>query len=346
MSFKEKIVDEFNLLELLIQDEKLQSDLYKPTKYWVDNTQRTKSNLYKFGVNNFRSIPQISKGFSDVLITNPMQQVSGKKIKEKIVLKLHNSHFLKKLLFKNYIEKINDLNNQKIKYQSKFYQLKYGSWLKKFLKTKKKINTLIGNPSLKFLINGKYYPLTYLNSFQRIDEISKVIELKKIKNIFEIGGGFGSLTHSLIHFYPNIKGAYYLDLVPNIYIGNQYLNFFYPKRVINYSTSKDLDSLETKKEKFIFPIPPWQLNKIPKNFDLFLNFSSFQEMEEKVIMNYLKFLKANYNKKTILCFGIKGTYSIQKWVLKKIYKFFGKEFNSIKTDLVNEQIYFFQSDNS
>ena len=80
MSFKEKIVDEFNLLELLIQDEKLQSDLYKPTKYWVDNTQRTKSNLYKFGVNNFRSIPQISKGFSDVLITNPMQQVSGKKI--------------------------------------------------------------------------------------------------------------------------------------------------------------------------------------------------------------------------------------------------------------------------
>ena len=339
--------DDQILLNFLIRTEQNQSDLYKPTKYWKENTLRTKKYLEKFGLNKFRSVPQISKGFSDVIVENPMDAHAGKSFKEFILLKIHKNKFIQKFLLEPYLKKISKLNSQTLDYQNKLFQIHYGKWLEKFLKNKKSIDTLIGEPSLKFKINNKFYPTTYFNSFLRIDKISKIIDLKKIRNIFEIGGGFGSLSHSLLHFYPNIHKLYYLDIVPNIYIGNQYLKKIFSKRVINYSQCSDQKKLVTDKKKVIFTIPPWGIEKIPSEVDLFLNFSSFQEMEENVILNYLKFLRKILKKHSVLCFGIKGSKEIKNWVLKRIRSFFGKEFSIIEnSSLANEQIYFFRNSHS
>ena len=78
----------------------------------------------------------------------------------------------------------------------------------------------------KFNFNGKDYSTNYLDMAHRIDNLSKKFDFKKINSFFEIGGGFGSNAHFLITNFPNIKKFIYLDAVPNLYIGTEYLKFF------------------------------------------------------------------------------------------------------------------------
>ena len=68
----------------------------------------------------------------------------------------------------------------------------------------------------------------------RIDILSKTFDFKNIKSFFEIGGGFGANIHFLLTNFSNIKKIIYLDVVPNIYVGPEYLKYFYGKSVKDY----------------------------------------------------------------------------------------------------------------
>ena len=164
----------------------------------------------------------------------------------------------------------------------------------------------------KFNINGKEYSAHYLNMAHRIDILSEKFDFKKINSFFEIGGGFGSNIHFLITNFPNIKKIVYLDIVPNIYVGTQYLKFFYGSNVRDYLNLKNLNkiSFSSNNNLEIFCIPPWQIENLDVNIDHFHNAASFVEMPKKVIENYCKFIKKfntleislisydNYNSKT------------------------------------------------
>ena len=100
------------LLNFLISTERNQSSLYMPTKYWKENTLRTKKYLDKFGLDKFRSVPQISKGFSDVIVENPMDAHAGKSFKEFILLKIHKNKFIQKFLLEPYLKNIKKLHSQ------------------------------------------------------------------------------------------------------------------------------------------------------------------------------------------------------------------------------------------
>ena len=80
---------------------------------------------------------------------------------------------------------------------------------------------------------NKNYSCHYLNMAYRVNNLSKNFDFKNIKSYFEIGGGFGSNIHFLITNFPNIKKILYLDIVPNIYVGTEYLRHHYKEKVKN-----------------------------------------------------------------------------------------------------------------
>ena len=127
----------------------------------------------------------------------------------------------------------------------------------------------------------------------RIDKLSKSFDFKNIISFFEIGGGFGANIHFLITNFPNIKKILYLDLVPNIYVGTEYLRHHYKEKVKDYLELRNLDKINFSKnnELEIFCIPPWLIEKVETEIDHFHNAASFVEMPKTVINNYVKFIK-------------------------------------------------------
>ena len=127
----------------------------------------------------------------------------------------------------------------------------------------------------------------------RINELSKSFDFKNIKSLFEIGGGFGANIHFLITNFPNIKKILYLDVVPNIYVGTEYLRYHYKDKVKDYLELKNLDTINFSKNNDleIFCIPPWLIEKVETEIDHFHNAASFVEMPKQVISNYVKFIK-------------------------------------------------------
>ena len=127
----------------------------------------------------------------------------------------------------------------------------------------------------------------------RVNNLSKNFDFKNIKSYFEIGGGFGSNIHFLITNFPNIKKILYLDTVPNIYVGTEYLRHHYKEKVKDYLELRNLNKISFSKnnELEIFCIPPWLIEKVETEIDHFHNSASFVEMPKKVISNYVKFIK-------------------------------------------------------
>ena len=80
----------------------------------------------------------------------------------------------------------------------------------------------------------------YLVMADRINNLSSLFNFRKMNSFFEIGGGFGANIHFLLTNYPNIKKVIYLDTVPNIYVGTEYLRFHYKEKVRDYTSTKKL----------------------------------------------------------------------------------------------------------
>ena len=109
----------------------------------------------------------------------------------------------------------------------------------------------------------------------------------------EIGGGFGANAHLLMHMFPNIKKYLYLDIPPNLYVGTQYLKYFFPKAVVDYKVTAGLERIEFKNndDREILAIAPWQIEKVKVTVDGVWNSHSFVEMPLATIQNYKKYIK-------------------------------------------------------
>ena len=167
----------------------------------------------------------------------------------------------------------------------------------------------------KFSKNNHEYSTHYISMADRVDILSKRFDFTKIKTYFEIGGGFGSNIHFLLTNFKNIKKVIYLDVVPNIYVGTEYLRYFYKENIKDYlSTRKSKElSFENNEKLEIICIPPWEIEKIKVEIDHFHNAASFVEMPENVVENYVKYLKKNKINQVSLI-------SYDGYVLKTTYK--------------------------
>jgi len=276
------------LIDELIKDEKKNNkSLYSSGPYWDYKNLRAILEIRKKGIQDFRGLTAgIGTSFSDneVLDVRNEYNIKGRIVGKIFSLPLLNIIFNSQLkLTKSYIHSY--LLNKSLVYEN---DRNVHDLLKKY----KFENTTEFGCISSFKYLNKKYSCHYLEMADRISKLSKQFNFNDISSLFEIGGGFGANIHFLITNFPNIKKILYLDVVPNIYVGTQYLRRFYKDNIKDYLDLKNLDTISFSKnnELEILCIPPWLIEKVDANIDHFHNAASFVEMPRKIVENYVKFI--------------------------------------------------------
>ena len=237
---------------------------------------------------------------------------------------------------KNHID--NFIKNQSIVYQN-------NENVKNLLNKFKFKNTTDFGCVQSFEFFNKNYSCHYLDMADRIDKLSKSFDFKSIKSFFEIGGGYGANIHFLVTNFPNIKKILYLDIVPNIYVGTEYLRHHFKENVKDYLELRSFEKIGFSKndELEILCIPPWLIEKVEVEIDHFHNADSFVEMPKMVIKNYIKFIKKLKTKEISLIsyddFNLETTFNPEE-----LNSFFNDELsifwkNTLIEDYKNKYVY-------
>jgi len=103
-------------------------------------------------------------------------------------------------------------------------------------------------------------------------ENSNILDEKKVKNVVEIGGGFGRTCHTLFTLIPNLESYTIIDLGPMLSLSRQYLNKAVPDKI---NQIQFVDSEAIEQQESLTP-------------DLVVNIDSFQEMPLAVIDDYME----------------------------------------------------------
>lgn len=155
----------------------------------------------------------------------------------------------------------------------------------------------IGNPSEHFNFESKWFSRSSLNYLNGLSFLKQHVDTSIIKTVLEIGGGFGTLGEIL-----NLSGVSYInvDIPPTAAVSSYYLNNVVKANFLDYLDTRDLDEIQVPNDATQLVLCPWQLVKLKGNIDLFVNFISFQEMEPKVVKNYLKHVDRLHSKYVLL----------------------------------------------
>ena len=312
-----------NLLDQLIFDEKKTNILYRAGPYWSYKNKKAISELKKKGLNDFRGMSSgIGNSFSDNLVTDIENELN---LKGTLVRKIFSLPILN-IFFKLQLEKTSYYLNQFLKNQSVVY--KNNQNVIDLLNKYKFENTVNFGCIQKFKYNNSEYSTTYIDMADRINILSELFNFKNIRSFFEIGGGFGANTHFLITNFPNIKKIIYLDIVPNIYVGTEYLRYHFKDKVKDYLEIKNLNEIKfsNTNDLEILCIPPWLIEKLNIEIDHFHNAASFVEMPKKVIQNYVNFIK-KFNTKEISLISYDGYDDNTTFNPKELNSFFNNKLN-------------------
>ena len=146
-----------------------------------------------------------------------------------------------------------------------------------------------GNPVEQFKFDDRNYSRSALNYLMGLTFLAEHLDLNKISTVLEIGGGFGTLGEILVKCWPLGTVKYIgLDIPPGCQFTDYYLSQACAKTTRMLSTSiAEVDSIEIDELPTVSILPNWQIEAIEGKIDLFVNFISFQEMEPKVVRNYL-----------------------------------------------------------
>jgi len=91
------------LLRIMLKDQALQKGIYRPSPYWERYQSRITAGLEKHGVESFRRISVISKGYGDA-IKNLFETTALTSIKGKIYNKLIYSRPVKRYFTDPFVE--------------------------------------------------------------------------------------------------------------------------------------------------------------------------------------------------------------------------------------------------
>ncbi len=317
---KENII----LLNKLMEDNSKFSHIYQPGIYWKKKNIQTYKEILKKGINKFRgSDNRIGESFSDNQNINILNDYYGGI----------------RGVFKFLFEKIYPFKNIFIRQISltSFFRKELNLYKSKYLENNNHVKELSKNfifeDTINFgcedysVIDEKKISNYYLTIADTHLNFKKHINFNGITSLFEIGGGFGANIHFILKNYKNIKKIIYLDLPVNLYIGTEYLRFFYGDSVKDYLTNHDKEIFFEDNDKLeIICIPPWKILDIKTSFDVFQNSNSFVEMSEDIIKNYVTLIEKNMNKNSKIALSSYGNFNSKTTIdPKSLNKFFKED---------------------
>jgi len=296
--------DDPYLLDRLVKDAKKQSGIYQPGPYWRSKTKVAINEIKQYGLKNFRGSDNlIGMAFADcnhIDIRNSLNY-GVRKIMRSLV-----SCFPFNRVFDAQVAWTESYSKQLIQVQDELLNLKPRT--NELLKNYNLPYSLLGGCERTVRAYGGLCSTYYLSLLDRHDVFAQHIDFKKVRSVFEIGGGFGANIHILLENYPNIRKVLYLDIPPNLYVGTQYLKSFYGDYIFDYGRLKawNTTSFSENDELEIFCIAPWQIEKFKDHIDLFANSNSFVEMPSAVVQNYVNHI----NDDTVIALSSYSNYDL------------------------------------
>ena len=281
--------NQVNLLNNLLTDEqKVNKKLYSAGQYW---NYKTKKILYwpkKKGLNDFRSTDSgVGTSYTDNVVVDARNELGfkGRIVSYLTKLPLINSIYDEQLkLTSSYIETVIKKNQYIFENNKKVQDL-----LSQY-----KIQNSVNHGCKTFFRNKESsISMHYMIMCERIDNINKLVNLNNKTSYLELGGGFGSNIHLILDNFKNIKKIFYIDIVPNLFVGTEYLKTIFGESVKDYCSLKNRESISfsNNNEVEIICLPPWKMKNISSKIDHFHNAASFQEMPLNVIKNYYNLIK-------------------------------------------------------
>lgn len=184
-----------------------------------------------------------------------------------------------------------------------------------------------GNPEDLTYKDGSYFTYYWLRFYLRYSYVSQFFKFDE-KIIVELGSGSGKQAEMIKKSHPSVTILMF-DIVPQLYIQNQYLKAVFPNDVVDYYETRNIVSLkELQKGKiYIFSNTKFPLIQDIKA-DLFWNTASFQEMEPKIVENYLSIVRGvpyiylMQQMKGMAVAPVPGVYGVLEQVTLQHYKKF------------------------
>lgn len=321
-----------NLLKTLIKDEKrANKKLYTAGPYWDYKNKKTIYQLRKNQIGNFRGLNSgVGTSYTDNVVLDSRNEYN---FKGRIVSIFTKMPIIKKI-FEDQLTLTSGHIQEFLSLQATLF--KNDKLVDYLIKKYHFINTTEFGCVQKFSKNNKEYSCFYLEVANRVENISKLINFNKLESYFEIGGGFGANIHFLLNNFSNIKKIVYLDVVPNIYVGTQYLKKMFGESVVDYLATREQKKIKFKNnnEIEILCIAPWQIENLEISFDHFHNAASFVEMPNDVIENYISFIKDSANSISLVSYDL---YDENTFNPEKLNKFFNNELKIYKhSKLIDE----------
>lgn len=288
--FYDKILSEMSLVK---------NELYVPTKFWKTGLEKIGNNLRNGNIKNFRNLKQTRNFFVPTYLIEGLgffpEEIINK-LEEEIILKCKS---------KKAIPLFNSLKSGHHLAYADYRTFVAGDIIEKKPFLHNCSESTIGNPINQFVFNGKTYSRSMLNYLNGLVCLKQTINTDKIKNILEIGGGYGTLGEILL----NDKSTKYkyinIDIPPTSYASSYYLNELYQSQFKSCFEVEKNNKIEIDKIDFqAMVLNSWQLPLLEGSIDLFVNYISFQEMNPEVVENYIKHIQ-RLNCKYILTRNIK-----------------------------------------
>lgn len=275
------------LLNIMLEDMQKQDKLYKPTSFWAQSSKIIIDEVNKKGVENFRAL-ETTRGFFVPTYSYPSYLENKKryeKVEKELDLLVEDKKMNVKLqrLLAGQLQAFSD------------YRTLVASNIDKAPYTDKVSESKVGNPIEQYTFDDRNFSRSFLNYLLGLNFMKKHIDSSSIKNVMEIGGGFGTLGEILLKDERNECFYINADIPPVSYFSAHYLKGVFGKEnIADYGDLKDenildIDSLKTKYKAL--NICSWQVPKLKGKIDLFVNFISFQEMEPEVVNNYCKYIR-------------------------------------------------------
>ena len=293
----EQLMDDPELLETMLADYESCDPLYRPGNYWAVREEVLVKELQSVGLNDIRRrrSPYL-RGFG---VADPSPGGVGVSARRRLEL----SSKLRRLLrvpgttwaLDGFDRLINRLP----------MVLPYGQDVNRIQETGaelcrlKAIGTnarelsdfdisLAGNPEGVFEWGNRYHTIHSLYYYLRYVYVSGFENLAAVNTIAELGSGSGKQAEVVKKLHPHVTYLLF-DIVPQLYVAEQYLKAVFPGQVVSYRLTRDAVGLtDLIQPGFLHILPSWKFPLLSNlEVDLFWNAASFQEMEPHIVANYL-----------------------------------------------------------
>ena len=281
------VADDEELLDEIMKGALSAPPIYSPGPYWEDKTKNAVHQLRKLGLKNFRSSKNSAMtSYGDNPILNVMNFSSATSLKYSLKKLIVNSFpfntifqsqlVLTNFRFQDYLDAIN----------AYFSILPRVSEL--LDRHRISLDSTLGGCEAFLKLDELKIAHVYLKLLDTLDHMDAQINLSDVNSVIEIGGGFGVNVDLQLQLFPNIRKVLYVDIAPNLYVGTQYLKAKYGASVVDFKTTRNLETISFKDDESleIYCILPFQIELIKTKFDLFHNAHSFVEMSKEAVVNY------------------------------------------------------------